>query len=109
MPRYVVERTFSEGLRIPVDDGAAELCRGVVERNAEDGVTLTTRELEVLPLLVEGVRHREIATRLVVSEKTVDHHVSAILRKIGVRNRSEAAAEASRLGLTQPAGWASGN
>jgi len=39
MPRYVVERTFPEGLRIPIDDGGAELCRGVVERNAEEGVT----------------------------------------------------------------------
>jgi Protein of unknown function (DUF4242) len=39
MPRYVVERTFPEGLRIPIDDGGAGLCRGVVERNAEEGVT----------------------------------------------------------------------
>lgn len=39
MPRYLVERTFAEGLRIPVDNGGAELCRGVVERNAESGVT----------------------------------------------------------------------
>ena len=39
MPRYVVQRTFPEGLQIPVNDGGAELCRGVVERNAEEGVT----------------------------------------------------------------------
>jgi hypothetical protein len=39
MPRYVVQRTFPEGLQIPVDNGGAELCRGVVERNAEEGVT----------------------------------------------------------------------
>ena len=39
MPRYVVQRTSSEGLRIPVASGGAELCRGAVERNAEDGVT----------------------------------------------------------------------
>jgi hypothetical protein len=39
MPRYVVERTFPEGLRIPIDNGGMELCRGVVERNAEEGVT----------------------------------------------------------------------
>lgn len=40
-----------------------------------------------------------LAERLVVSHKTVDHHVSAILRKLDVHNRGEAAAEAMRLGL----------
>lgn len=39
MPRYVVERTFPEGLRIPIGNGGAEICREVVERNAEEGVT----------------------------------------------------------------------
>jgi hypothetical protein len=39
MPRYMVQRTFPEGLHIPVTNGGAELCRGVVERNAEEGVT----------------------------------------------------------------------
>ena len=39
MPRYVVQRTFPEGLHIPVENGGAELCRGVVECNAEEGVT----------------------------------------------------------------------
>jgi hypothetical protein len=39
MPRYLVELTFPEGLRIPVENRGAELCRGVVERNTENGVT----------------------------------------------------------------------
>jgi hypothetical protein len=39
MPRYVVERTFPEGLLIPVDADGAELCLGVVDRNADEGVT----------------------------------------------------------------------
>jgi hypothetical protein len=39
MPRYVVQRTFPEGLHIPVANGGAELCHGVVERNAEENVT----------------------------------------------------------------------
>jgi Protein of unknown function (DUF4242) len=39
MPRYVVQRTFPEGLHVSVVDGGAELCRGITERNAEDGVT----------------------------------------------------------------------
>ena len=39
MPRYVVQRTFPDGLRIPVGNGGPELCQTVVERNAEEGVT----------------------------------------------------------------------
>jgi uncharacterized protein DUF4242 len=39
MPRYVVQRTFPGGLQIPVAQGGTEICAGVVERNAEDGVT----------------------------------------------------------------------
>jgi DNA-binding NarL/FixJ family response regulator len=50
-------------------------------------------------LLGEGLRNAEIADRLVVSQRTVGHHVSAILRKLDVRTRAQAA-EATRLGLT---------
>jgi hypothetical protein len=39
LPRYVVERTFPNGLSIPVDSYGAQLCRNIVERNADDGVT----------------------------------------------------------------------
>jgi hypothetical protein len=39
MPRYVVQRTFPDGLHIPVEDGGADACEGVVDRNAEQGVT----------------------------------------------------------------------
>ena len=39
MPRYVVERTFPDGLHIAIVNGGAEFCRGIVERNAEEGVT----------------------------------------------------------------------
>jgi DNA-binding NarL/FixJ family response regulator len=53
----------------------------------------------VLGLVSQGLRNAEIAARLVVSEKTVDHHVSAILRKLNVRTRAEAGAEAAQLGL----------
>jgi len=63
---------------------------------------LTARELEVLGLLAEGMRNAQIAERLVLSGKTVDHHVSAVLRKLDVRSRGEATAEAARIGLLGP-------
>jgi hypothetical protein len=39
MPRYIVQRTFPDGLHIPVDNGGADVCATVVERNVEEGVT----------------------------------------------------------------------
>jgi DNA-binding CsgD family transcriptional regulator/tetratricopeptide (TPR) repeat protein len=60
---------------------------------------LTRREQEVLDLLCAGLANAEISHRLVISERTVDHHVSSVLGKMGVRSRSAAATEAARLGL----------
>ena len=42
MPRYLVQRTFPDGLQIPVANGGTQICRRVVERNAEEGVTWVT-------------------------------------------------------------------
>jgi hypothetical protein len=39
MPRYIVQRTFADGLEIPITDGGSDICRQVVERNADEGVT----------------------------------------------------------------------
>jgi DNA-binding CsgD family transcriptional regulator/tetratricopeptide (TPR) repeat protein len=60
---------------------------------------LTVRQAEVLGLLAEGLSNAAIAERLYISPKTVDHHVSAILARLGVASRGEAAAEAHRRGL----------
>jgi DNA-binding CsgD family transcriptional regulator len=79
--------------------GARGLPRGPRASTQANPAGLTARELEVLALVAEGLGNAEIAERLVLSQKTVDHHVSAILRKLDVRSRGQAAAEASRLGL----------
>jgi DNA-binding CsgD family transcriptional regulator/tetratricopeptide (TPR) repeat protein len=60
---------------------------------------LTSRERQVLALVAEGLADREIGQRLFISERTVHHHVSAVLSKIGVSSRTAAAREAARLGV----------
>lgn len=82
--------------------GVRDVPRGAQERNRQNPAGMTTRQLKVLTLLAEGRRNADIARLLFVSEKTVDHHVSAILAKLGVKSRGEAAATAARLGLFDP-------
>jgi DNA-binding CsgD family transcriptional regulator/tetratricopeptide (TPR) repeat protein len=79
--------------------GARGLPRGPRPSTRENPAGLTARELDVLSLVAQGLRNAEIAERLFLSGKTVDHHVSAILRKLSVRTRGDASAEAVRLGL----------
>jgi DNA-binding CsgD family transcriptional regulator len=79
--------------------GARGVPRGPRPSSRQNPANLTRRELDVLRLVAEGLRNAEIAERLFLSTKTVDHHVSSILRKLGMRTRGEASAEARRLGL----------
>jgi DNA-binding CsgD family transcriptional regulator len=79
--------------------GVRGLPRGPRRTTRANPSSLTTREIEVLQLLTEGLRNSEIADRLVVSERTVHHHVSAILRKLEAGTRTEAVARARALGI----------
>ena len=71
--------------------------RGPRPATAANPARLTRREAEVLQLLAAGLSNAKIAARLGLSGRTVDNHVSAILRKLGVRTREEAGARAERL------------
>ena len=64
-----------------------------------DPLGLTRREREVLKLICAGHSNAEIAAKLFLSTRTVDHHVSAVLTKLGAPTRGAAAAHAARLGL----------
>jgi DNA-binding CsgD family transcriptional regulator len=91
-------REHAARTEIPVDD-IVEVADLVVLL-PDEWVELTSREHEVLELVAEGMRNRDIAERLVVSVRTVDHHVSAIMRKLRARTRGAAVVEARRRGLT---------
>jgi DNA-binding NarL/FixJ family response regulator len=79
-------------------DAAAALLRqlGVPTRAGPKGGELTERESQVLALLAAGFPNGEIADRLYLSRKTVEHHVSRLFTKLGVCNRTEAARYAAQ-------------
>ena len=79
--------------------GNRHVPRGPTRATAANPAGLTGRQVEVLGLLAQGLSNAEIAARLSLSAKTVEHHVSALLAKLGVGSRREAAAAARRLGV----------
>jgi len=85
------------------DRGAQGIPRGPRASTRGNPAGLTAREVQVLQLLVQGHTNTELARRLHVATKTVDHHVSAILAKLDVRSRTEAVAAAFGLGISKAA------
>jgi DNA-binding CsgD family transcriptional regulator len=79
--------------------GAIRIPRGPAEGTRHNPAGLTERQLEVFRLLGEGLTNGEIAGRLVLSVRTVDNHVAAVLAKLGLRSRREARARAAELGV----------
>lgn len=85
---------------VTLDEGLAESVLRPRSANAPPlAEPLTPREVEVLQLLAEGLTNRRIGERLRISEHTAKFHVNAILGKLGAQSRSEAVAQAARLGL----------
>jgi DNA-binding CsgD family transcriptional regulator/tetratricopeptide (TPR) repeat protein len=90
LTRRVTGRMRDLGIRIP---------HGPREATRANPAGLTARQLEVLTLLAEGLTNAQIADRLFVSPRTAEHHVAAVLTKLGAATRREAVRRASELQL----------
>ncbi len=108
------EESLAESIAIARALGAEPLTRRVTVRMRELGMSvprgprestrgnpagLTARQVEVLALLAGGLTNAEIADRLVVSQRTAEHHVAAVMTKLGASTRRDAARRAEELGL----------
>jgi len=82
-------------------EGIRSIPRGSRKTTRDNPALLTERELGVLELLKEGLQNKEIGSRLFISAKTVDHHISAILFKLDVDSRNKAVREAIRRGIVK--------
>jgi DNA-binding CsgD family transcriptional regulator/tetratricopeptide (TPR) repeat protein len=90
LTKHVASRMRTLRIRVP---------QGPREATRANPAGLTARQLQVLSFLTEGLTNAEIADRLVVSLRTVEHHVAAVLSKLGAATRRDAARRASELGV----------
>jgi DNA-binding NarL/FixJ family response regulator len=110
------EDALAESIQIARKLGARPLTNRVSVRMRELGMSiprgprrttrtnpagLTVRQVEVLELLAAGLTNAEIGTRLFMSPRTAEHHVAAVLAKLGARTRRDAARRAAELGVAE--------
>ncbi|MCH7722844.1 MAG: AAA family ATPase, partial [Bacteroidetes bacterium] len=81
------------------ESGIKKIPKGPRETTKQNPAGLTGRQMDVLKLLTKGLSNSEIAGKLFISPKTVDHHISAILSKLNLHSRTEAAAFAQSSGM----------
>jgi two-component system NarL family response regulator len=101
---YLLKDVFFEELETAirnVHNGSRHIPAAIAERLVErmSGSDLTSREMEVLELIVQGQSNKEIGTSLSISEATVKSHINNILSKLGVTDRTQAATTALQRGL----------
>ena len=94
LAKRVTARLRDLGLRVP---------HGPRKTTLRNPAGLTARQIEVLQLVAEGLTNAEIAERLIVSQRTAEHHVAAVLTKLGAKTRREAARRASELRIVSAA------
>jgi DNA-binding CsgD family transcriptional regulator/tetratricopeptide (TPR) repeat protein len=82
-------------------DGIKNIPKGPRKTTKQNPAGLTGRQIDVLKLLTKGLSNSEIANKLFISPKTVDHHISAILAKLNLHSRTEAAAFAQSSGMIE--------
>ena len=100
----IADRLGASGLAVRLREqlralGMTRVPRGPLADTRANPSGLTSRQLEVLALVAEGLTNAEIAARLVVSIRTVDHHVAAVLSRLGVDSRRAARRRAVELGI----------
>ncbi len=110
---YVIKRDKNDPERIAeaicsaargdhlIDGEVHELVLSLAARTVDPArdAGITPREIEMIPLIAEGMMNKEIAARLALSEQTVRNHLSNIFRKLEAKNRTQMVAEARRRGL----------